>query len=100
MALYEILKQDLRHTDLRVISMKSISMRSFGHWEMKYLPAERDVKALLRSFGMASFEPYRFDEAMTEKMLTLLVNGSNLDLAVEAGESLVSSVKSDCSIWK
>ncbi len=99
MALYETLKKDTRHTELRIISMKPISKRSFGAWEMKYVPAEQEVKQLLRTFGMSAFDPYRFDEAMTMKMLNLLVNGSNLDL-VEPGDDMVESNFNNCSAWK
>lgn len=99
MALYETLKKDTRHTDLRIISMIPISTRSFGAWEMKYLPAEQEVRKLLRSIGMSEFDPYRFNEAMTAKMLNLLVNGSNLNLA-EPGVDAVASGLSNCSAWK
>ncbi len=100
MALYETLKKDTRHTDLRIISMTPITTRSFGAWEMKYLPAEKEVKQLLRSFGMSAFDPYHFDEAMTAKMLNLLVNGSNLNLAEPGDEDTVGSDLNHCSAWK
>ena len=100
MALYETLKKDPRHTDLQIISMTPISTRSFDEWEMKYLPAEQDVKKLLRSFGMSEFEPYRFDEAMTAKMLNLLVNGSNLNLADPDADDTDESGLDKCSAWK
>lgn len=100
MALYETLKKDPRHTDLRIISMTPISTRSFDEWEMKYLPAEQDVNKLLRSFGMSAFEPYRFDEAMTAKMLNLLLTGSNLDLADKGGDDTAESDLNNCSAWK
>jgi len=100
MALYETLKKDTRHTDLRIISMKPISERSFGDWEMKYLPAEQDVKNLLRSFGMSAFEPYRFDEEMTEKMLKLLVNGPNLSLTEQGHGDAVVLERCACTAWK
>lgn len=78
--LYETLKQDPRHTDLKIISLKPITQCSFGEWEMKYLPAEQEVKKLLSSMGEKTFDPYRFNEALTEKMLSLLVNGANQTL--------------------
>jgi hypothetical protein len=105
MALYETLKKDTRHTDLRIISMTPVSTRSFGDWEMKYLPAEQEVNKLLRSFGMSAFEPYRFDEAMTAKMLNLLVNGANLDLTEpnmtdKAVDDTAEPGPNKCSAWK
>jgi hypothetical protein len=105
MALYETLKKDTRHTDLQIISMNTINARSFGDWEMKYLPAEQEVNKLLRSFGMSAFEPYRFDETMTAKMLNLLVKGSNLNLAelnmADKGvDDTVESGLNKCGAWK
>jgi hypothetical protein len=94
LALYETLKNDPRHNDLRIISMKPIDARSFGEWEMKYLPAEAEVQKLLRSFGMAAFDPYRFDEAMTVKMLGMLANGPDLQ------EELQVTEPDSCAVWK
>lgn len=97
--LYETLKKDTRHTDLKIISMKPIDTRSFGAWEMKYLPAEQDVSNLLRSFGMSAFDPYRFDEVMTANMLNLLVKGSNLKMD-DLVDDTVGSGFNSCSAWK
>jgi hypothetical protein len=97
MSLYETLKKDTRHHDLRIVSMKPVSERSFGQWEMKYLPAEREVNNLLHSFGMTAFDPYRFDDAMTARMLALLVRGPDtaLDTQVADGGSAGA-----CTGWK
>jgi len=95
MALYEVLKKDARHTDLRIISLKPISERSFGAWEMKYLPAEQEVSNLLHTFGMAAFDPYQFDEAKTAKMLALLARGPDLSLDNQEEEGA-----GQCTGWK
>jgi hypothetical protein len=100
MALYETLKKDTRHTDLKIISLAPITALSFGNWEMKYLPAEQEVNKLLRSFGMSAFDPYRFDEAMTAKMLNLLVKGSNLNLAETGGDESSEFNLNSCRAWK
>lgn len=94
MSLYEKLKKDDRHKDLKIISLKPVDSRSFGDWEMKYLPAEQDVQKLLRSFGMNNFDPYQFDEAKTEKMLNLLITGSNLELSEKSDDAC------KCTAWK
>ncbi|MGV8933371.1 MAG: BLUF domain-containing protein [Gallionellaceae bacterium] len=96
LALYETLKKDPRHNDLRTISMKPINARSFGEWEMKYLPAEAEVQKLLRSFGMTVFDPYRFDEAMTAKMLSMLASGPDLQLQ----EYALQNDRVACMTWK
>lgn len=94
MSLYETLKKDNRHKDLKIISLKPVGGRTFGDWEMKYLPAEQEVPKLLRSFGMSVFDPYRFDESMTEKMLSLLVSGPDLALTEQSDDSCA------CTAWK
>ncbi len=84
LALYEVLKTDPRHVDLRIVSIKPITQRSFGEWEMKYVPAENDVQKLISSFGMKTFDPYRFDDSMNQKMLQLLLAGPNWKDDVES----------------
>jgi hypothetical protein len=80
MSLLETLKADPRHTNLRVVCKKPVTERSFGSWEMKYLPTERDVQALVRSFGMKAFDPFAFNETQTSQMLDMLAGGANLTL--------------------
>ena len=99
LALYEILKMDTRHTDLHTLSLKEISQRSFSDWEMKYLPAEDDVKKLLGTFGMTEFNPYAFDEKMTEKMLQLLISGPDFVLPEQDGAA-GEEEGSACLTWK
>ena len=101
MALYETLKRDPQHDDLRILSQKTITERSFGTWEMKYLPAEKDVQKLLRSFGMSSFNPYQFDDAMITKMLHLLVQGPDLQLEESVSvPGMQPTLTGDCGKWK
>jgi Sensors of blue-light using FAD len=94
MSLYEKLKQDNRHKDLKIVSLKPVSDRSFAAWEMKYLPAEQEVQKLLRSFGMSSFDPYQFDEQQTEKMLSLLMSGADLVI------NDLPDAECACTAWK
>lgn len=70
--LYVALTQDERHTDLKVLSKKTVKSLSFSDWSMKYVPLEGPMKRLLTANGYSSFDPYQFDEAMTEKVLELL----------------------------
>ena len=72
-ALYAKLEQDPRHKDLKIISRKSISAPSFQDWSMKYVPVELAMTKLLQSKGMTTFDPYRFDDAMTHDMIELLI---------------------------
>jgi hypothetical protein len=97
LALYEVLNTDPRHTDLRIVSIKPITQRSFGEWEMKYVPAENDIQKLLNSFGMKTFDPYRFDESMNNKMLQLLLAGPNLKDDIEPS---IHTAPQQLKFWK
>ena len=72
--LYAKLLRDPRHQDLKIISRKAISERSFGDWSMKYVPVERAMTKLLQSSGIHAFDPYRFDQAMTQQVINLLLS--------------------------
>ncbi len=71
-ALYAKLERDDRHRDLQVISRKQIAAPTFQDWSMKYVAAEKAMAALLRSKGMNTFDPYRFDAATTDAVIDLL----------------------------
>ncbi len=74
--LYAKLEQDARHKDLKLISRKSIAAQSFKDWSMKYVPAEQAMSRLLHAKGMATFDPYQFDVAMTQEVIALLLHAS------------------------
>jgi hypothetical protein len=103
LALYETIHADTRHTDLHIVSMKPITQRSFGNWEMKYVPAEQEIQKLVNSFGMTEFDPYRFDENMNKQMLQLLVNGANFaqqDVSPEQAPDTDQAKSCTCTNWK
>ena len=74
--LYAKLEQDPRHKDLKIISRKSIAAPSFQDWSMKYVPVEHAMTKLLQSKGMVTFDPYQFDDAMTQGVIGLLLRAS------------------------
>jgi len=76
--LYAKLLQDPRHKDLKIISRKPIAERSFGDWSMKYVPVEQAMTRLLQSRGMTTFDPYRFDDATTQHVISLLLTTNAL----------------------
>ncbi len=101
LALYETLKADSRHTDLLIVSFTPIEQKSFGEWEMKYVPAEKDINRMLSAFGMSKFDPYRFDERMNKQMLQLLLRGSELaQNEIALGDQAVPVQKCACREWK
>lgn len=71
-ALFSRISDDPRHTDIRVLSMRDIEVRSFNDWSMKYVPAAREVLEELRRFGQSRFNPYEFNEEQVERMVDLL----------------------------
>lgn len=70
--LYQTLLHDDRHTDIKLLSKKSIEELSFADWSMKYVPLEDDMNRLLVANGYKSFNPYMFSTHMIEKVLELL----------------------------
>lgn len=70
--LYQTLLQDDRHTDIKLLSKKSVEELSFSEWSMKYVPLEDQMNRLLVSNGYKSFNPYQFSTHMIEKILELL----------------------------
>ena len=77
--LYAKLEQDPRHKELMLISRKQITNLSFTNWAMKYVPLEDKLNAELKANGYDSFDPYKFDAAMTAKVLNLLQTSTNED---------------------
>lgn len=101
LALYETLKTDQRHTDLLIVSFRPIDRKSFGEWEMKYVPAEKDINRMLSGFGMSKFDPYRFDDQMNKQMLQLLLRGSEVAQdEIALGDQAVPVQKCVCREWK
>jgi hypothetical protein len=77
--LYEQLMKDPRHRDLTVLRRQFIGATSFAGWSMKYVPAATDVQTLLALHGKDRFDPYRFDDALLDAMVTLLHRRSDGD---------------------
>lgn len=75
--LYETLLQDERHTDLKMLSRRTINHPSFADWSMKYVSLEDEMNQLLKANGYSSFDPYQFDQAMTHKVLDLLFSSND-----------------------
>jgi hypothetical protein len=81
-ALYARLESDPRHKDITLLSRTPIEALSFSSWDMKYVPLEREMGELLAKNGHQTFDPYRFDAAMTQKVMHLLQ--TNMDAAAVA----------------
>ena len=75
--LYAALLRDPRHTDLTVLSRRSIDRTRFSAWTMKYVPLDADMKMLLHRLGLQTFDPYRFDPDTVARVLDMLASGSD-----------------------
>jgi hypothetical protein len=70
--LYARLQSDERHTDIKLLSREFINELSYADWAMKYVPLEKEMTRLLNQAGLQTFDPYRFDTAMVQKVINLL----------------------------
>ena len=71
--LYDRIAQDPRHTRVETLDRQFIRQRRFPDWSMKYVPMEDDVERLLQRHRIKQFNPYEFDDALIEEMISLLV---------------------------
>ena len=72
--LFQKITEDKRHNNVQTISVKRISNRQFANWSMKYVALRDNVTRLLQQHGMSDFEPYKFDDEMIDKMLSLFTS--------------------------
>lgn len=81
--LYAKILKDSRHKQVKILIRKSIDALSFSQWNMKYVPLEKKMTELLRSQGHDTFDPYKFNDAMTTSALEILYSAfefTKLDL--------------------
>lgn len=71
-ALYRRLRRDERHQDLKLLIQEPVRKVSFPDWSMKYVPLDAHVQTLLDEHGFETFDPYRFDHHLVERMLRLM----------------------------
>lgn len=72
-SLYEKLKQDSRHNDLKISYCKHVKRRRFGKWSMKYVPVADEVLDVMKSCGYPEFSPVNFDESDINLIMDLFV---------------------------
>ena len=70
--LYKTLLKDPRHKDLKILASESIKRLSFPDWSMKYVPVDEHMQKLLTEHGFDTFDPYRFDHHLVERVMQLL----------------------------
>ena len=91
-ALYALLESDSRHKDLKIFSRKQISALSFADWSMKYVPIEKDMTRLLAKGGFQKFDPYLFNDAMIQDVMSLLQSSADPEAGVKVDEMIQQSI--------
>ncbi|MGJ8619990.1 MAG: BLUF domain-containing protein [Methylophilaceae bacterium] len=71
--LVEALKQDTRHTDIKVLSSTLVNNKSFSKWRMKYAGVGSDIQAILNQYNLKSFNPYQFSETVLKEIIQHLL---------------------------
>ena len=103
--LYARLQSDERHKDIKLLSREPLSALSYTDWAMKYVPLENEMTRLLKEGGLKSFDPYRFDNAMVQKVMNLLRRSTDPTTAAEVENLLQQSMtvpateKSSGALW-
>ena len=92
-ALYARLQSDNRHKDLKLFSRKQITALSFADWSMKYVPIEKEMNRLMAKGGYKKFDPYQFDDAMIQNVMSLLHTSVDPTAASEVEGLIQQSMK-------
>jgi hypothetical protein len=92
-ALYALLQSDNRHTDLKLFSRKQISALAYADWSMKYVPIEKDMTRLLEKRGYQTFDPYQFDNAMIQGVMSLLQSSPDPTTGSKVEKMIQQSIK-------
>ena len=71
-ATYRKIQRDPRHTDVTMLSLRSIRQRVFGGWSMKYVPAEQEVRGFLIGRGFTRFSPLEFNEDTADALIQFI----------------------------
>ena len=70
--LYDSLHEDERHSDVTLLKKRSVEERQFKLWAMKYLSVDEGVRKELDRAGLDRFDPFKFDDALTDRMIKVL----------------------------
>ena len=80
------LVNDPRHQDVKVIDQKSIERPMFQQWEMKFANMDQEVRQFLREHNLVKFDPYGFDAAMSDELVSMLYQAEVVDQKQYAAE--------------
>lgn len=67
------IKNDPRHTDIEVVSLKEIHEISFKHWSMKYVQKNKMVDQFFKSKNLKFFQPKLLNKKEIDEFITCLI---------------------------
>ncbi len=76
--LLDVLQQDDRHRDLRVLRRATIDEPVFARWSMKFPTMDERMREVLGLNLTRTFEPYRLDAERLNRLIALLVDDPEL----------------------
>lgn len=89
--LFERIRKDERHRDVRIVLEAPIEDQSFAQWSMKYVPITNEIDALLQRHQIDEFDPYRFSATMFEELVMLIRRGGeNVSRVAPVGKRIPS----------
>jgi hypothetical protein len=71
--LYQKILKDSRHKDIKQLSYEYIAEISFDAWNMKYVLLDDKIRDFFIDEGMSQFNPYKLDEKLNTKLLSVLL---------------------------
>lgn len=71
--LFEKIKNDQRHYNVKWLGTYSIEKNSFQRWSMKYVQRNTNIESFFLSMGETSFNPIRLDEQNLKNFLNELL---------------------------
>lgn len=89
--LMEVIKQDERHQDVKIIVERPISERYFGNWSMKYTSINHAVKEFLRKQGFNKFNPYKFTNDHFKGLIRTLREVNDMHVTADSDASASQS---------
>lgn len=80
------LMNDPRHQDVKVIDQTSIERPIFQQWEMKFANMDQEMRQFLRKHDLVKFDPYDFDAAMSDELVSMMYQAEVVDQKQYAAE--------------
>ncbi|PAV25922.1 blue light sensor protein [Tamilnaduibacter salinus] len=83
--LYQTIQSDPRHTDVVTLLEEPLEAYTFSAWSMKYVPTDDAVGSLLSEWNMTRFDPFEFDDLLTDAMIRLIGQEANQEALPASG---------------